>query len=74
MIKALFWVGLILLVLGITSVFVPIPQSEKQGIKAGEFKIGVETEHRERVAPVVSAALILGGAGLMIAGGRRRGA
>ncbi len=74
MIRALFWIGLILLVLGISSLFVPIPQSEKQGIKAGEFKIGVETEHRERVAPVVSAALILGGAGLMIAGGRRRGA
>lgn len=70
-IKSLFWAGLLLLVLGITSIFVPIPQRETQGIKAGDFKIGVETEHRERVSPVISAALILAGSGLMIAGRRR---
>lgn len=73
-IKSLFWIGLIVLVLGIASIFVPIPHRENQGIKAGDFKIGIETEQRERVSPVISAALILGGAGLIIAGGRRRGA
>lgn len=70
--KALFWVGLLLLGLGIASLFVAIPHSEREGFKAGNLNLGVQTEHRERVDPVVSAALIVAGAGLMIAGGRAR--
>jgi hypothetical protein len=74
--KALFWVGLVLLVLGIVGLVVPIPRTEQEGFKAGGVSIGLETHHMERVPPVVSGVMILGGAGMMIAqtAGRRRNA
>jgi len=70
--KALFWLGLVVLVLGIVSPFVSIPRSETEGLKAGDVHIGVQVRHNAYVSPVISAVLILGGAGMMIAGGRRR--
>ena len=66
--KAWFAVGLVVLVLGIASLFVPIPRSEHHGIKAGDVSIGVQTHESERVSPGISVALILAGAGMMIAG------
>jgi hypothetical protein len=68
MMKSLFWIGTVLLVLGITSLFVPIPHTERQGIKAGGLSAGIETHHQETVSPIVSGLLILAGAGLMFAG------
>jgi hypothetical protein len=70
--KALFWLGLVVLALGIASLFVAIPRSETEGVKAGNVNIGVQVRHNERVSPIVTAVLILGGAGMMIAGGRGR--
>jgi hypothetical protein len=66
--KALFTVGLIVLILGVVSFFVPVPHSENHGIKAGDVHIGVQTQHSEKVPPVVSIVLLVAGAGLMIAG------
>ena len=66
--KMLFGVGLVVLILGIASFFVPIPKQENHGIKVGDAKIGVQTEHSERISPTVSVVLNLGGAGMMIAG------
>jgi len=68
--KLLFGVGLLVLVLGVLSFFVPFPQRENHGVKLGDAHIGVQTTHNEHVPPVVSAVLVLGGAGMMIAGGR----
>jgi hypothetical protein len=70
--KRLFYVGLVVLVLGILSLFVPVPRSERAGIEAGGISIGVTTRHRETVPPLVSAALILAGAVVMIAARRTR--
>ena len=70
--KMLFGVGLVVLILGIASFFVPFPQKENHGIKVGDTSIGVQTQHSEKVPPVISAVLLLGGAGMMIAGGRGR--
>jgi len=70
--KLLFAVGLIVLVLGIASFFVPIPRREMEGLKAGDVQIGVEVRHNEHVSPVVSTVLIIVGAGLMIAGTRHK--
>jgi hypothetical protein len=51
---------------------VPIPQTETQGIKIGDAKLGVQTSHSERVSPVISVVLIAGGIALSIAGSRTR--
>ena len=68
--KALFGVGLVVLILGILSFFVPIPQQENHGIKVGDAKIGVQTQHSEHLSPIVGAVVVIVGAGLMIAGKR----
>ena len=68
--KMLLFSGLLVIVLGIASLFVPIPHTETHGIKAGDMNIGVQTSHSERMSPIVSAALIAGGIALAIAGAR----
>lgn len=65
--KALFWIGMAVLILGIVSIVVPIPRSEREGFKAGGVSVGFETRHEEKVSPFVSAAMILGGVGTMVA-------
>ena len=68
--KALFWIGVIVLVLGIASFFVPLPHNEREGIKAGGVNMGVEVRHSETVAPAVSITLTVAGVVMMIAGAR----
>ena len=71
--KALPYIGAVVLALGILSLFVPIPRSERAGFEAGDISVAVTTRHKQTVSPLVSGALILAGAGLMIAGrGKRR--
>jgi hypothetical protein len=69
--KALSIVGLVLVLLGVASLFVPIPRKERSGIEVGGVSIGVEATHKETVSPIVSGVLIVAGAGLMIAGQRK---
>jgi hypothetical protein len=68
--RALFVVGILVLVFGIASFFVPMPHTEHHGIDAGDVHLGVNTRHDEMLPPAVSVALLVVGAGLMIAGGR----
>lgn len=63
-----FWIGLVVLVLGVLSLLVPVPSNAHKGIRLGDASVGIETTHSEKVSPIISAVLILGGAGLMIAG------
>jgi hypothetical protein len=72
--KMLLFAGVIMIVLGIASLFVPIPKTESQGINAGKMHIGVQTTHKEVVSPAISAVLIVGGIAMAIAGGRSRAA
>ena len=69
--KALFFIGLAVLILGIVSLVVPIPRSERGGISVGGVSLGVETRHEEKVHPALSAVMILGGFGAMAAGKRK---
>ena len=66
--RPLFWIGLVVLILGFASLLVPIPRNERHGIQAGDVSIGVTTRTDEKLSPIVSAVMILGGAGLLIAG------
>jgi hypothetical protein len=69
--KALFWIGMMVLILGIVSLVVPIPRSEREGFSAGGVSVGVETQHEEKVPPFVSVVMILGGIGMLVAGKMR---
>lgn len=66
--KHLFWIGIVIVGLGILSLFVPIPHTERSGISAGGMSVGIKTQHDEKVSPIVSGALLLAGAGMMMAG------
>ena len=66
--RVLLVVGVVLVLVGIASLFVPIPRRERHGIDAGGLSVGFETTSREKVHPVVSAVLIGGGIALMLAG------
>jgi hypothetical protein len=70
--KILLIVGLLLVVLGVLSLVVPIPQTHTEGIKVGDAKLGVQTTHDEKVAPMISVVLIAGGIALSIAGARSK--
>ena len=69
--KQLFWIGVVVLFLGFISLSVPIPRTERNGVKAGGISIGVETKREETVSPIVSTIIILAGAGMMFAASRK---
>lgn len=69
--KNLFAIGLIVVVLGVLALIVPIPHTDHTGFKAGGVSFGVETEHDQKVSPVVGGLVILAGAVLMVAGKSR---
>ena len=71
--KPLFAVGLVILILGIGSLFVPLPKKERAGLEVGGVSLGVETTHKETVSPIVSGVLIVAGAAMMIVGKRKNG-
>ena len=56
------------LILGIVSLFVPIPRNEREGFRAGGLSVGIETRHEQMLSPFVSAVMILGGIGTMVTG------
>ena len=66
--KIVFAVGLIVLILGILSFFIPVPHTERHGIDAGDVHIGVNTQHSDLLPVGASIALVVVGAGLMVAG------
>jgi hypothetical protein len=70
--KALLMIGLVIVVLGILSFFVPVPHTERHGLDAGDIHVGVNTHHDEMLPPYVGVILIVVGGGLMVVGGRRR--
>lgn len=70
--KVLVVIGLLVLVLGILSFFVPVPHTEHHGMDAGDIHVGVNTHHDELLPPYVGVILIVVGGGLMVAGGRKR--
>jgi hypothetical protein len=70
--KALFVVGLVIVVLGILSFFIPVSHTEHHGVDAGDIHLGVNTHRDEMLPPYVGVILIVVGGGLMVAGGRKK--
>jgi hypothetical protein len=69
--KGLSAIGLVVLILGIISFFVPVPHTEDHGVKVGDAHIGVQTQSSQHISPAISATLAVIGAGLLIAGSRK---
>lgn len=65
------WIGAVVLVLGILTLFVPIPQRERHAIKVGDVSLGVVTQTDEKLPIAVSVVMILGGLGVMAIGAQR---
>ena len=70
--KALVWIGLLLVIIGVASFFVAVPGREKHGVKIGDTTLGVETQTSDKLPPAISGLLVAGGIVLMIVGGRQR--
>jgi uncharacterized membrane protein len=68
--KGLVLAGVVVLVLGIVSFFVPLPHSEHHGVSIGDAHVGVTTEHDKKIAPVLSVVLVVVGAGLVVMGSK----
>ncbi len=67
----LFWVGLILIVVGLAIIFMGgIPYREKSSAQLGPVNIQVREEKREHVHPVVSFGIVALGGILMLMGTR----
>lgn len=70
--KPLFWVGLIVLILGVASFFVALPHQEKHGISVGDASVGITTRDDQKAPAWLSATLVIGGIALMAVGGKRK--
>jgi hypothetical protein len=64
-------IGVVLLMLGVLAFVVPIPHSETHGVKIGDAKLGVQTEHSEKLPPVVGIVLLVGGVIVLATGTRK---
>jgi predicted MFS family arabinose efflux permease len=70
--KTKFWVGAVLVVLGLASLFISVPRKEERKISAGDLSIGVQLQRRDRVPPVIGIVLIAVGGALILTGIPRR--
>ena len=69
--KALPIVGVLLLVLGVLSFIVPVPQREDHGVKIGGAKLSVQTESSQKLPPALGIILVGGGVVALVFGLRR---
>ena len=65
------FVGVLLLALGLLAFVVPVPHRENHSVKIGDTKIGVQTQHSEKLPPGVGVVLLVGGVVGLALGARR---
>jgi hypothetical protein len=64
-------IGIVLIILGIVSLFVGIPSRERHGVEIGGAEVGVETKSTKAIPVAISALLIAGGVVTVVAGSQR---
>ena len=69
--KPLMWIGVVMVVVGCFSFFIAFPHTEQHGIRIGETSLGVQTTTSQKLPPLVSGLLVVGGMALMITSARR---
>ncbi len=70
--RGLLIFGIILIILGIASLFISIPHRQTSGVKIGGAQIGVQTQTSEPFPLPASIAIIVGGVILTAVGARAR--
>ena len=70
--KPLVWLGIVLLIVGLASFFVSLPEKHEEGIRVGDAKIGVSATEHHKLPMWVGGVLVVGGIVMMVAGGRGR--
>ena len=70
--RAVLWIGVVVLVLGVASFFVAMPEKHREGIKIGDASLGVETTTSQKLPVYVSVILVVGGISMVLAGSRSR--
>ena len=65
-------IGIVVLLLGALCFVVPIPHHEGHGVKIGDAKIGVRTEHSDKLPTGAGLVLIVGGIAALALGSRDR--
>ena len=69
--KILTIIGVVLLLLGVLSFVVPVPQREEHSVKIGDAKLGVQTQTNQKLPVGASIAIVAAGAACLIAGSRK---
>jgi len=64
--------GAILFVLGLLAFTIPIPRRENHSLEIGDAKVGLQTETKEKLPPVVGGILLAGGVIALILGARQK--
>ena len=70
--RAVLWIGVVVLILGVVSFFVAMPQKQREGIRIGDASVGIETTTSQKVPVYVSVILLVGGISMVLAGARTR--
>lgn len=70
--RAVLWIGVVVLILGVASFFVTMPQKQREGIRIGDASVGIETTTSQKVPVYVSVILLVGGISMVLAGARTR--
>jgi hypothetical protein len=69
-VRAVLWIGVVVLILGIASFFISVPQKQREGIKFGGASVGVETTSSQKIPVYASVILLVGGISMVLAGSR----
>jgi len=69
--KTLTMVGVVLLLLGVLSFVVPVPQREEHSLKIGDAKLGVQTQTNQKIPIGASIAIVAAGTACLIFGSRK---